>query len=431
MTVAYKYERGTDKKESIGAFQDYLDYLEDPTHEDHEGITLLPGRNYNCGPSREDLIAAVERMHENYIEIKDAKKHNRRTYNLWDEIIHNLGEGCYVTPEERDAIERRIIAKLCPDTPARATWHINEATGECDLHIVFAVKRPNGKLTLERTNIGLSKRLDALDQFAADLLNKSKTKPKKRKDHIETCAEVAKKNSAEIALIYGRPKPVPLHVQIAYLAEKEGLEEVEGYHLPGLLERLGYRIKEIISGVIYYFSKRTSFVSKNQIDPDAGDIRKSRIGTIRVDSDLFKILEAQMDIRIERDRLKSLEAAQSIPIPEAIPEITPEVIPEVTPEVTPEVIPEAIPRVFPEILPEILPETATRSSDKAAKLKEYLEASLGITKLKSREYTALTKATKGLLKSDGTIARSLLKELSSDEKAALVKLAAAHAREIK
>jgi hypothetical protein len=414
MAVEHKYERGTDKKESIGAFQIYLDYLEDPTHEDHEGITLLPGLNYNCGPSRSDLVAAVERMHENYIEIKDATNVNKRTHNLWDEVIVNPGEGCYITAEERGVIEREAISKICPDSPARATWHINEQTGKCDLHIVFAVKRPNGKLTLERTNIGQSIKWDAIDQFVADLLNNSKKKPKKRKHHIETVFESANKKSAEIAHQNNKPKPLPLHVQVAQIAEEDGLDEVEDHHLRALLERLRIRIKEIVGGVIYYYSSRTSLVSKNKNNPDAGDIRKSRIKQLPVDPFLFKVLDAQMDIRIERDRVKALEKPRPDPPMKSQAE-SPTISPPESPAKS------------------VKTKTKPKAMDvaqKAALLQRYYEAALGRTKVKSNTLTKLANATKGMRSQSGKINDGILKQLTPEQKAILVPMADALANEI-
>ena len=191
MAVAHKWERklakkGKDKRMSMGALNEHLDYLEDPTHDDHEGMVLLPGRNYNCpGKTREDFVVGVDQTHKDYIDLKTALRISKRSLIKWEEIIYSLGKGCYHTPAEREAIERRIIKRVCGDAPARATWHINPETGDDDLHIVFAAQQPNGRITLEHTAGGFSMRVQQeLDQFAADLINGSKSKPPQRLPNI-------------------------------------------------------------------------------------------------------------------------------------------------------------------------------------------------------------------------------------------------------
>ena len=305
MAVVYKSERSPIKYKSDDALSAHLIYVKDPTDKDHAGMILLPGRNYQCdGNDDDDLIKACKRMLANHLRIKDLKKVNKRTYRLWGELIYNLGIHCHHTPEEREAIERKIIDTLFPDVPCRAVWHIDPETGYDDLHIIFAHTRPNGEPTLKRTGTHLNNRFDALDQWCADLLNNAKKKPKNRNPKIKTVRETAAENSAEIARENGKPKPLPLCVQVAQLAEKEGLDEVEDHHLPGLLERLGIRIKEIINDVIYYFSSRTKVVGKNRKnpDPDNANIREERIGRINIDTFLIDVFDAQLDIRIERDR---------------------------------------------------------------------------------------------------------------------------------
>ena len=301
MAVAHKYERSKEKKASVYDLADYLHYLEDEIDPDHKGITLLPGRNYHCsGPTNKDLIAGVLATQNAYLRHREGKS-GKRTSDLWDEIIHNLGAGCFVTQDERDAIESKIIAEICPDAPARTTWHINEETGECDLHIVFAVKRPQGTLTLARTKIGLSKRLQALDQFAADLLNRSKSKPLRRIPHIKTAKEVAEEESKKRAKAReaARAKkenrkpsqkcaPQTLAEQVAAQAESEGIDDVEAHHLPGLLERIGIKIKKVVAGIIHYTPSRT----KRQ-----GMVRVPTTGIIRIEDFLFKIFSAQIKLR--------------------------------------------------------------------------------------------------------------------------------------
>lgn len=297
MAVVNKWERDAKKYESVEELIKHLNYLKDPTDKDHAGMILMPGVNYNCaGNDDEAFVKACKRMLANHLRIKTLKKINRRSYRLWHELIYNLAEHCHHTPEERDAIEKKIINTLFPDVPVRAVWHIDPETGWDDLHIIFAHTRPNGEPTLKRTGTGISKKFDALDQWCADLLNNAKIKPKDRNPQILTKNQTAAKNSAEKARANGKPKPLPLPMQVAQAANEEGLDEVEAHHLPGLLERLGIRIKEILSNAIIYFSSRTKVVgrSRNTSKP----IRKQRTGKIPIDTFLIDVAEAQIDIRI-------------------------------------------------------------------------------------------------------------------------------------
>lgn len=306
MAVQYKWERSAEKYKSTDALIAHLKYLRDPTDKDHAGMVLLPGRNYRCDGDDDDaLVAACKRMLKNHLRIKKLNKINKRTYRLWGELIYNLGKHCYHTPEEREAIERKIIETLFPDVPCRAVWHIDPETGFDDLHIIYAHTRPNGEPTTKRTETGQRKQTDALDRWCANLLNNAKNKPKKRNPKIVTVLEKAIENSAEIARENGKPKPLPLHAQVAQLAEKEGLEEVNELNLPGLLERLGIIIKEIVGNIICYISNRTKVVGKNRKNPDGGNIREPRICKINVTTFLIDVLNAQMDIRIERERNQS------------------------------------------------------------------------------------------------------------------------------
>lgn len=396
MATKIVYTRPKEKKQSIAELIKHNNYLRDPNHPDHEGLILHPGRNYNCsGPSEQELVDAVQATQANYLRHRDGKK-GKRTSELWEEAIHNLGVGCYATPEEREIIENKAIADLCPDAPARATWHENPETGECDLHIIFAVKRPTGTLTLERTHAHLFTRLNRLDKFAADLLNKAKPKPTRRKPHIKTAAEVGAENSAEIAAQSGKSKPLSLPEQIARLAEMEGIENVEAHHIPGLLERLGIMIKEIIGNTIRYFSTRTRMVGKTRVP---------RVGTIHVEDYLDRILEAQVDIQIALEKSKGME-------PTAETQVETQVETPAKPAKT-----------------QNQPQQSKDAAKKFDLLERYYMAALGRTPVTSSKLTELANATKSMRNQSQTIKLGILKQLTDGQKAILLPLAAALASE--
>lgn len=444
MAVAHKWERGLarkgeDKRKSMDGLQAHLDYLEDPTHEDHEGMVLLPGCNYNCpGQARDDFFGAVDQTNKNYNALKDLLGINKRSLIKWEEVIYCLGNRCYHTPEEREAIERRIIKIVCGDAPARATWHMNPETGDDDLHIVFAAQQPNGRLTLEHCIGGFSMRVQQeLDQYAADLLNSSPNKPLDRLPYIQTAKEAAEENKKEAALeaatekegneeeqTASEPTEMQLHEQVALQAEKEGITDVEAHHLPGLLERIGLKIREIIGDIIRYKSSRTKRKGYH--------LRVPRTGVIRIHDFLIDVLSAQIDIRLKRSRETS--KAETSPelspgTPEPIPELTAKPAPQSAPE-TPEAPVGSPTTNLPDTdQPKKKPAKSPETIDKAALLLRYLEAALGLKmangkKAKQKEIEKLAEATKGMFKKNGTIRASVLKNLPDEQRDTLIKLAA-------
>jgi hypothetical protein len=318
MATKIVHSRDKAKKGSSGELSDHLKYLADTTHDDHAGLILHPAKNYNCGPTADDFIAAVEGTQKKYLEVR-AGLSGKRTADIWEEAINNMDEGCYHTPAERDAIEKKMISEICPGSPARTVWHENPVTGECDLHIIFPTKNPEGKLNLQRTKTHLLKRMQALDKHAADLLNGSKSKPKNRKKHIPTAQEVARKKSKSLAKKAKKPVPCPLELQIARLAEEDGIDEVKPHHLRDLLKRLGIILERFVGRTIHVIYSRTRLVKK--AGEGGKEIRVPRVGTIVVDELLDKVFRLQIQIRREKPHGKSQEISPQKSTPKLNPTI--------------------------------------------------------------------------------------------------------------
>jgi hypothetical protein len=437
MAAKIEYQRHKETTESIDEMLAHDVYLNDPTHRDHAGYTLMPGKNYNCrGETIQDLVADVKLAHANQIRRKKITPARRHTHKLWGECIFNLGPRTYINKEERDKIEREFIKKLFPDTAARATWHIHEESGKSDLHIIFAHMRPCGKLTLERTTTGLSKRMQALDRFAAELLNSNPDKPPHRIPDIRTSEDVAKADAQKYSQIREEKEAAEqaeeeaknpkkktrkksptttkkkttaesrkLAAQIAHQAEEDGIDDVEAHHLRRLLKRIGIKFLEIIGGIIKYESSRKVRKGKTI----EGEVRIPRIGTIRIHDFLFEVLVAQVDLRIERDR----EKAELAPNAEPATPVEPTVESTSKPAV------------------EATVKSTKTPAEKAAILEAFLKASLGRTKVTSKKLKSLTAASKRMLNTDNTIKSELLKSLNDDQTILLVKLAADYAEEMK
>ena len=446
MAAKIEYQRHKDKTASIADLLAHDKYLNNASHLDHAGYTMLPGKNYNCvGSTIDDLVAGVELAHANHIRRKNLLKHRRRTSQLWGEAIYALDDGAYATAKERNKIEREYINRFFPDAACRATWHVNEETGACDLHIVFAHKRPCGKLTLERTKVKMEKRLQALDRYAADLLNNNPDKPANRIPDIRTAEAVAEadaqkyseireekeaaelaeadaKNPAKKAAKKSPPKKKStaqcrwLAAQVARKAAEEGIDDVDAHHLPGLIRRLKIKIIKIIGSIIQYASSRKTRKGKTS----DGEVRKPRIRTVYIHDFLYDVLHAQIDLRIERVReMADLTDAQPEPVVEPTAEFaeTPK-----TPKSPVEIGETQQPKAKKTI--------AEKTAIKAATLEAYLNVNLGRIKVDSKKRKSLTEATKGMLKSDRTIEPKLLKSFTDEQRQILVTLAAAYAMEM-
>jgi hypothetical protein len=458
MAAKIEYQRHKDKTASIAELLAHDKYLNDPTHDDHGGYTMLPGKNYNCGGATiDDLVAGIELAHKNYIRRKKLLKIRRRTSQLWGEAIFNLGLGTFITKDERDKIEGDYIRRFFRDTAARAYWHVNETTGQCDLHIIFAHKRPCGKLTLERTETGMSKRLQALDRFAADLLNNNPDKPENRIPDIRTAedtaeahaqyyseiremeeaAELAEEEAKNPAKKAAKKSPIKtnstaqsrkLAAQVARKAEEEGIVDVEAHHLVGILQRLKIKILGVFEGIIKYESSRKIMKGKTS----DGEVRKPRTGIIWIHDFLFEVLHVQVDLRIERDRKKALENSK----PGKTIQRPNNPVLESPPVESPNVESSALKVSTVELqTPEVVAAPTTKAKakspeEKAATLQLYLEVMLGRTKVSTTKRVSLVRAAKDMLKPDGTIKPGILKSVPPEKMDVLVRLAAESAKNI-
>ena len=291
--IKIEHDRDRRKLRAIKPLNDYLDYLEDTTHEDHEGMILMPGRNYNCGgTTRDDFVDAVIDMQSNYLIVREGES-GKRSADLWGEIIYNLGKGVYHTPEEREKIERKILSRIAPNTPARCYWHVNPDGGYDDLHIVIAAKNLKGKMALQRTATHTLKRLKQLDGVFATYLNIRARLVPKRQPGIKPAHLVAKEKAREKSKVAGHPKPSPLAKQIAMRAKGK---EVTAENLPDYLNQLGITVLNDDDNLprtihVLYTSRRAK--------PKKGKCQKNevaRTGVLNVRELLLQIAAAILEI---------------------------------------------------------------------------------------------------------------------------------------
>lgn len=145
----------TDKLTSITSLQDHLSYLADTTHDDHQGMTLMPGRNHGCvDDSPEAYIDGVNEAQATYLQVRDGIV-GKRSPKLWEEIIYRPDVGVFHTDDERLLIERNIIDEFAANSAARAVWQVDPETGHDRLRIIIAAKTKDGTITLARTEENL------------------------------------------------------------------------------------------------------------------------------------------------------------------------------------------------------------------------------------------------------------------------------------
>jgi hypothetical protein len=126
---------------SADSLQRRVEYISDPSHENHIGKDILPARNYNCpDQTGESFIRKVDQIDAAYRHYRIGKQ-GETVDRLWEEIIYSTLPGAYLTAAERDRIERIIIEKFGPDAAIRTAWHISP-DGRADLHILMSAKAP-------------------------------------------------------------------------------------------------------------------------------------------------------------------------------------------------------------------------------------------------------------------------------------------------
>ena len=271
----------------ITSLRDHLKYLADTKHDDHEGMIMMPGRNYGCADdSAQAFIDGVNEADAKYEQVRDGLQ-GKRSPRLWQEIIYNLGVGVFHTEDERLQIERKIIAEFAPNSAARATWHVDPETGYDDLHILIAAKTKDGTMTLARTEENQLSKFKRIDRETADDLN---ARPSPKRTHtIKTAAQVGHEKARERAKAKKKPKPKSLPQQIAKMTKKE----VTAENLPSFLKKLGIEIAKLTQKSIHLLFPRRR---------KKGTYWVKREGIFELRELLLQILGAQREIRIAKEK---------------------------------------------------------------------------------------------------------------------------------
>jgi len=137
--------RSTPKASSLVVLKKRVSYISDPDHPNHSGDKkkmILPARNYNVPDNDQSpaaFMSAVVRTNVEYNCCRTGRvgKCSRR---ILEELIFSTEPGAWLTAEERNEIEERIVSRLAGMSVCRNAWHIDEKSGRCDLHVLLSAK---------------------------------------------------------------------------------------------------------------------------------------------------------------------------------------------------------------------------------------------------------------------------------------------------
>ena len=216
-----------------------------PHHSGAKKKTIHPARNYNvAGDDQTHLafIADVIRLNDDYFRCRGGKL-GKRSHRLFEELIYSTQPGAWLTGEERDEIERRIVSRFGGMAVCRTAWHVDEKTGRCDLHVLLSAKNLDypPALTLwaefggrDRDHIYAT--MDSLDVEIARYLNRT---PERAKSKLQS----AKLRHRTVASdIVGPKQPLRLALAKRLFKAKKKPEEINEKILITTIESIGHEV---------------------------------------------------------------------------------------------------------------------------------------------------------------------------------------------
>lgn len=223
-------------------------YISDPSHPDHSGKkkkTIYPARNYNVpgnDQSPEAFIREVVQLDNSYQDLRFGKM-GKGSSQLFGELIYSTEPGAWLTNEERDEIERRIVSRFGGMAVCRTAWHVDEKTGRCDLHVLISAKNLDypPKMTLWAEFGGTDQdhiyaAMDSLDTEITRYLNRT---PERKKAKLQS----AKRRHRNVAFeAIGPKQPICLTLAKHLFKTKMKPEEIDEKILTTTIESIGHEV---------------------------------------------------------------------------------------------------------------------------------------------------------------------------------------------
>jgi hypothetical protein len=247
-----RVKRSAAKAASAEVLVKRVDYISDSLHKDHLNKKVLPARNYGCpDQTKESFIALVIDLDDRCRKARKlARKCGKQTRRIFDELIYSSEIGAFLSPEELNEIEAKIMNKFMEkyqDAAIRTGWHISP-DGRADLHLLISAKAAiiTAKSTEYEVVFGRAVgnsiiAFQTLDREIAALLN---TNPERMRVHTAAIDVQINKTRKK----YDIEEPATLAQQIA----KKFRQEVTAENLGAILRKLGHKLAKI--------TKRTAYV---------------------------------------------------------------------------------------------------------------------------------------------------------------------------
>lgn len=250
-------DRSTPKAASRLVFERRVHYISDPDHPDHSGKKkklILPARNYNVPYDDQSPAAFIDAVIQCDTEYHQSRwgKVGKRSRRLFEELIYSTEPGAWLTEEERNEIERRIVSRFGGMSVCRTAWHIDEKTGRCDLHVLMASKTldfpPTMTLWAEFGGCNRDHIYAAMDSLDVEIERYLNQRPKRQKARLRS-AQCRHQKMA--AAVIGKQEPLALLLakHFAFM----GIEpaDVDQASLVAAIEDLGHKVPRVTDNLIF------------------------------------------------------------------------------------------------------------------------------------------------------------------------------------
>jgi len=292
--------RSAIKASSKATLAERVDYISDPNHKDHIGKLILRAKNYNClDQSAESFKNEVINLDRAYKQYRRGKK-GKCSPRILEEIIYSTAKGAHPNQEEREGIEKKVVATYASRAACRTAWHYNDKTGRADLHLLFSTKNNDfpPALTLwadfgGRGGRNLNASFDSLDNEITHLLNRNQERMEKLKS-----AESVRKD--KVVVVQGTKPPLWKELADKYPSniDEENVREA--------IEALGYRVtKHTKKSVSVQFSK-------NALGPKGKPVKVCRYNLINL------VVAVLAERELIQERKKETSKAKNHPSEELV-----------------------------------------------------------------------------------------------------------------
>jgi len=222
----------------------YISNPDDPNHAGRKKKLILGAQNYNVpddDQSPEAFISAVVRTDTEYTECRTGKR-GKCSRRVFEELIFSTEPGAWLTEEERDEIEKRIVSRFGGMSVCRTAWHIDEKTGRCDLHVLLSAKNldfpPTMTLWAEFGGRGRDHLYAAMDSLDIEITRYLNRTPERQQAKLKSAQRRHRELTTEFL---GKRTPLDTELARFFLNRKRPGELDEKVLISGI-KSLGHEI---------------------------------------------------------------------------------------------------------------------------------------------------------------------------------------------